>query len=113
MLRALSETVLEGIPTTIPAHVAILSHDDVVSASHSTRWVEERLDLSALSSEAPAGGLAGPPGPSGTEGDGDAGAGRVLREVDAEVDGRRLPGAAVGPGRRRRRGRRYGWWWWR
>ena len=89
MLRALSETVLEGIPTTIPAHVAILSHDDVVSASHSTRWVEERLDLSALSSEAPAGGLAGPPGPSGTEGDGDAGAGRVLREVDAEVDGRR------------------------
>ncbi len=89
MLRALSETVVEGIPTTIPAHVAILSHDDVVSASHSTRWVEERLDLSAISSAAPSGAPAGAPGAALTEGEGDAGAGRVLREVDAEVDGRR------------------------
>jgi acetyl-CoA/propionyl-CoA carboxylase biotin carboxyl carrier protein len=87
MLRALAETVVEGVPTTIPAHVAILSHDDVVSASHSTRWVEERLDLSAVSSAVPSGGPPGGAGASAPEGE--AGAPRVLREVDAEVDGRR------------------------
>ncbi len=77
MLRALDETVVEGIATTIPAHRAILSHDDFVAARHSTRWVEERLDLS---------GVAAHPIEPVAEPDGER---RVMREVDAEVDGRR------------------------
>ena len=48
MLRALSETQISGIATTIPAHVAILSHADFAEARHSTKWVEEVLDLSHL-----------------------------------------------------------------
>ena len=31
--------------TTIPADVAILSHPDFVEARHSTKWVEDALDL--------------------------------------------------------------------
>jgi acetyl-CoA/propionyl-CoA carboxylase biotin carboxyl carrier protein len=80
MQRALSETVVEGIATTIPAHQAILAHPDFVAATHSTRWVEERLDLSGVA--APSTGAA-----EGAEGTGPER--RVLREVDAEVDGRR------------------------
>jgi acetyl-CoA/propionyl-CoA carboxylase biotin carboxyl carrier protein len=78
MLRALGETVIEGIPTTIPADIAILEHPDFVNVAHSTKWVEETLDLSALPAAAPA-----PPEPA----DGDAA--RVQRDVDVEVNGRR------------------------
>ncbi len=91
MLRALDETVVEGIATTIPAHKAILAHEDFVSASHSTRWVEERLDLSGVTAAVKA------------ESGGEAGERRVLREVDAEVDGRRyrvklwVPGPEAAP----------------
>ena len=79
MLRALGETEVEGVATTIPAHVAILSHEDFVAAAHSTKWVEERLDLSGVRSAAE-------PAPAAAGAEGGA---RVLREVDAEVDGRR------------------------
>ena len=48
MLRALGETRIEGVATTIPADVAILSHPDFVEARHSTKWVEDTLDLSGL-----------------------------------------------------------------
>jgi acetyl-CoA/propionyl-CoA carboxylase biotin carboxyl carrier protein len=82
MLRALAETVVDGIATTIPAHRAILAHEDFVTAAHSTRWVEERLDLSGVSSQ-PAGS------PDSTPESEAPGERRVLREVDAEVDGRR------------------------
>jgi acetyl-CoA/propionyl-CoA carboxylase biotin carboxyl carrier protein len=96
LLRALGETEVEGIATTIPAQMAILSHEDFTSVRHSTTWVEERLDLTAL---APVGSPVvddrGGPQPA-----------RVLHEVDAEVDGRRYrvklwldPGDPVGPGR--------------
>ncbi len=34
--------------TTLPADVAILSHPDFAGATHSTKWVEETLDLSGL-----------------------------------------------------------------
>ena len=50
MLRAISETRLTGVATTLPADVAILSHPDFAAATHSTKWVEETLDLSDLSS---------------------------------------------------------------
>ena len=105
MLRALSETVVEGIPTTIPAHVAILSHEDVISASHSTRWVEEHLDLSGIASPAPAVDQAGDMGAPPEAGGGEA-ANRVLREVDAEVDGRRYRVRLWVPDTRRRPRRR-------
>ena len=49
--RALDEMVVEGIATTIPADLAILRHPDFAAAIHSTKWVEERLDLSGI--EAP------------------------------------------------------------
>ncbi len=88
MLRALEETRIEGVATTIPADAAILAHPDFAEARHSTRWVEERLDLSSLEVPGPAEGA-------------EDGEGRVLREVTAEVDGRRfgvklwLPGTDV------------------
>ena len=82
MLRALGELVVEGIATTTPAHVAILSHDDFADATHSTKWVEESLDLSGVSGKraartdpAPAGEGAPP---------------NVRREVDVEVNGKRF-----------------------
>jgi acetyl-CoA/propionyl-CoA carboxylase biotin carboxyl carrier protein len=77
MLRAIDETVIEGIATTMPAHVAILSHEDFINGEHSTKWVEERLDLSGVSS-APAAPVVGEDGET-----------KVLREVEAEVDGRK------------------------
>ena len=79
MLRALAETEIEGIATTIPADVAILEHPDFANVKHSTKWVEETLDLSGVSrrrrrpvTEPPEGEPA-----------------RVQRDVDVEVDGRR------------------------
>jgi acetyl-CoA/propionyl-CoA carboxylase biotin carboxyl carrier protein len=94
MQRALSETVVDGIATTIPAHEAILAHPDFIAATHSTRWVEERLDFSTLAPTAV------PPAPT----EGESHETRVLREVDAEVDGRRyrvklwVPQAAISGG---------------
>jgi acetyl-CoA/propionyl-CoA carboxylase, biotin carboxylase, biotin carboxyl carrier protein len=88
MLRALDETRVEGVATTIPADVAILSHPDFIAGLHSTKWVEERLDLGALTSA-----------PASVDGEED---GRVRRAVTAEVDGRRyevdvwLPAGGIG-----------------
>jgi acetyl-CoA/propionyl-CoA carboxylase biotin carboxyl carrier protein len=79
MRRALGETRIEGVATTIPAHLAILGHDDFVAARHSTKWVEDTLDLSEVA--APARDASG--------GDGDA-APKVRRDVDVEVNGRRF-----------------------
>ncbi len=76
MIRALHETVVEGIATTIPAEIAILEHETFVGALHSTRFVEDDLDLSGVAGVAPS---------DGTRRE-DA---TVLRTVDAEVDGRR------------------------
>jgi acetyl-CoA/propionyl-CoA carboxylase biotin carboxyl carrier protein len=79
MLRALGELEIEGIATTKPADVAILSHPDFVAAEHSTKWVEETLDLSDVAAPAPV-----------TTGADDGGDGpRVRRDVDVEVNGRR------------------------
>ncbi len=75
MLRAIEETVIEGVATTLPADTIILASDDFVNATHSTKWVEETLDFSTVSS--PAAALAGAEG-------------RVRRDVVAEVDGKRV-----------------------
>ncbi len=76
MLRVLDEFVIEGIATTIPADVAILEHPDFRAARHSTRWVEDVLDLTGVDSA-----------PVDTSAD--DGEAKVKRDVDVEVNGRR------------------------
>jgi acetyl-CoA/propionyl-CoA carboxylase, biotin carboxylase, biotin carboxyl carrier protein len=83
MLRAIDETVIYGVSTTLPADVAILSHPDFIAARHSTNWVEQTLDLSGVVST----GSESPPGAAAVDGEGSPP--RVLRDVTAEVDGRR------------------------
>jgi len=68
--------VLEGVATTIPVIEAVLGSDAFVAGEHSTRFLEEHMDLSLLASA---------PTPIGTA----AAPGTTLREVDAEVDGQR------------------------
>lgn len=77
-LRALDELVVEGIATTIPADVAILSHPDFAAITHSTKWVEETLDLSEVSASA------------GGSPETDDDVPLVRRDVPVEVDGRRF-----------------------
>ena len=97
MLRALREFRIEGIATTIPADVAILEHPDFVAATHSTKWVEDVLDLTGVDSA---------PTPA---------AGRRRRRGQGQARRRRrgqrppLLGQPVGArvGRRRRRRRRW------
>ena len=64
MLRALRETQIAGVATTIPAHIVILEHPDFVAARHSSNWVDTELDLSILDSVAgrdPSEATPGPP----------------------------------------------------
>jgi acetyl-CoA/propionyl-CoA carboxylase, biotin carboxylase, biotin carboxyl carrier protein len=76
MLRAIEETVIEGVATTLPADVIILSSEDFVNGTHSTRWVETNLDFSELPAAAT---------PVVSIGDG-----AVRKDVTAEVNGRRI-----------------------
>jgi acetyl-CoA/propionyl-CoA carboxylase biotin carboxyl carrier protein len=77
MLRSLDEFVIEGVATTIPAHYAILRHEDFANGEHSTKWVEERLDLSEVAAPTP------PPAEDGA-------APKVRKDVDVEVNGKRF-----------------------
>ncbi|MCH1489511.1 MAG: acetyl-CoA carboxylase biotin carboxylase subunit [Ilumatobacteraceae bacterium] len=49
-ITALEEMEVRGVATTIPADLAILRHSDFADVTHSTRWVEQTLDLSDVSS---------------------------------------------------------------
>jgi len=82
MLRALRELTVEGIHTTIPAHLALLSHADFQAGNHSTKWVEDELDLAAL---LPTDAEAAAP----VEAETDAPA-LVERTVPVEVNGKRF-----------------------
>ena len=53
-IRALDEMRVEGLHTTIPADLAILRHPDFAAVQHSTKWVEEKLDLSGIATQATA-----------------------------------------------------------
>lgn len=75
-LRALREFRIEGISTTIPADLAILEHQDFVDGIHSTKWVEDTLDLSNV-------------GGTAAVADGESEA-KVQRDVDVEVNGKRF-----------------------
>ncbi|HHC07648.1 MAG TPA: acetyl-CoA carboxylase biotin carboxylase subunit [Actinobacteria bacterium] len=46
--RALREFVVEGVATTIPAHLRILEHDEFLAGDYDTRLVEDRMDFSDL-----------------------------------------------------------------
>ncbi|MFN3215686.1 MAG: acetyl-CoA carboxylase biotin carboxylase subunit [Acidimicrobiales bacterium] len=77
-LRAMRELEINGVATTLPADIAILEHPDFVAIEHSTKWVEEVLDLTGVRA-APAGGGA-------PESDGPL----VRRSVTVEVDAKRF-----------------------
>jgi acetyl-CoA/propionyl-CoA carboxylase biotin carboxyl carrier protein len=81
-LRALEELEVAGIATTIPADKAILAHPDFVAGEHSTKWVEETLDLSSTAGPAA-------PAPVADE-DGVEPEAKVRRDVDVEVNGRKF-----------------------
>ena len=91
-LRALDETVVEGVATTIPADRAILEHPDFRAATHSTRWVEDTLDLTGVRDSSRAADDSEP---------------TVRRDLGVEVDGRRfsvsmwVPNQAAAVARRR------------
>ena len=76
-IRALEEMTVEGVATTIPADLAILRHPDFVACTHSTKWVEERLDLSGVSAT---------PAAAAAETDESL----VQRSTTVEVNGRRF-----------------------
>ena len=77
-IRALEEMVVEGVATTIPADLAILRHPDFAAMKHSTKWVEEVLDLS---------GIEAPKAPAA---DGDDAEPLVRRNTTVEVNGKRF-----------------------
>jgi len=81
-LRALREFRIEGVKTTIPADIAILDHPDFAAATHSTKWVEEVLDLSGVGRETPA--------PATESTDDEQADSKVRRDVDVEVNGKRF-----------------------
>ena len=76
-IRALEEMKVEGVATTIPADLAILKHADFTAVKHSTKWVEEVLDLSGI----------GTP-PNAPKGNDDAAL--VQRSTVVELNGKRF-----------------------
>jgi acetyl-CoA/propionyl-CoA carboxylase biotin carboxyl carrier protein len=75
-IRALEEMTVDGLHTTIPADLAILRHPDFAAVQHSTKWVEETLDLSGINSQVTA---AEPPA-----------VGLVEKTTTVEVNGKRF-----------------------
>ena len=76
-ITALEEMEVKGVATTIPADLAILRHSDFADVTHSTKWVEQTLDLSNMSS-APAAAPADDAEPL------------VERKTTVEVNGKRF-----------------------
>jgi acetyl-CoA/propionyl-CoA carboxylase biotin carboxyl carrier protein len=85
MIRALEEFEVEGIATVKDADLAILRHPDFVANTHSTKWVEDTLDLTGI------GGMSGAPTETA---DGEA---KVRRDVDVEVNGKKFSVAMYVP----------------
>jgi acetyl-CoA/propionyl-CoA carboxylase biotin carboxyl carrier protein len=87
-IRALDELVVEGVATTIPADLAILRHPDFAAVTHSTKWVEETLDLSDISATPGAAPAA----------DDEGTAPLVRRNTTVEVNGKRFDVSMWVPG---------------
>jgi acetyl-CoA/propionyl-CoA carboxylase biotin carboxyl carrier protein len=82
--RAVAEFEIAGVPSTLPAHAALLAHPDFVAGKHSTRWLEEEVDPSFLTN------LAQPAAPAPvTDADGET-VPLEARAVPVEVNGRRF-----------------------
>ena len=103
ILRALDEFEIEGIRTTIPAHVALLATDAFRAVEHSTKWVEDEVDPASFSAaSAPVDVTVA------RADDADETEALVERTVPVEVDGRRyqvkvwLPDAPVATRSRQR-----------
>ncbi len=79
-ISAMEELVVEGVATTLPADLAILRHPDFAAVEHSTKWVEETLDLT---------GVGGQEASSAPETDDDD-APLVRRSTTVEVNGKRF-----------------------
>jgi len=77
-IRALEELVVDGVATTVPADLAILHHPDFAGVTHSTKWVEESLDLSTVTA------------PAATPPAGDDDPPLVERRTTVEVNGKRF-----------------------
>lgn len=86
-LRALDEMRVAGVATTIGAARAILAHPDFAAVDHSTKWVEEHLDL---------GSVVGSPADAAAATDDEAGP-RTRHELDVEVNGKRFNVALWAP----------------
>jgi acetyl-CoA/propionyl-CoA carboxylase biotin carboxyl carrier protein len=80
-IRALDELVVEGVATTIPADLAILKHPDFAAVTHSTKWVEEVLDLTGV------GGKSESSAPGSDDVDAEP---KVKRSTTVEVNGKRF-----------------------
>jgi acetyl-CoA/propionyl-CoA carboxylase biotin carboxyl carrier protein len=78
-IRALEELVVEGVATTIPADLAILRHPDFRAVEHSTKWVEQTLDLTGIGGKA-----------ASSEPESDDGEPLVKRSTTVEVNGKRF-----------------------
>ncbi len=95
MERAIREMTVDGIKTTLPADLAILGHEDFRAARHSTKWVEDVLDLSGVADVVDPDAAAA--------GEGDEPEEKVRRDVDVEVNGKRfsvamwVPASAAAP----------------
>ena len=81
-VRALKEFEIEGLKTTIPADIAILEHPDFVAANHSTKWVEDQLDLSNVGTTSQS--------EAQSPDQDDESDPKVRRDVDVEVNGKRF-----------------------
>ena len=93
--RALREFRIQGVSSTIPAHLAVLDHPDFLEGNHHTKWMTETIDLESADPQAP------PSLPEDEE--------VTRRDITVEVGGRRFgvtywapePAAAGGAVRRR------------
>jgi acetyl-CoA/propionyl-CoA carboxylase, biotin carboxylase, biotin carboxyl carrier protein len=83
-IRALEEMKVGGVATTIPADLAILRHPDFAAVTHSTKWVEENLDLTGVTG-APAAAPSAEPVVDGEEPEP-----LVRRKTTVEVNGKRF-----------------------
>ena len=74
--RALEEFTITGVASTIPAHLAVLDHEDFIKGNHHTRWLEDELTFEG-------GGLSASPAlPEDEE--------LTKRDITVEVGGRRF-----------------------
>jgi acetyl-CoA/propionyl-CoA carboxylase, biotin carboxylase, biotin carboxyl carrier protein len=92
--RALEEFEVQGVATTIPAHLAVLDHEDFLAGEHHTKWMEEVVALEG------SGPTAAPALPEDED--------LTKRDITVEIGGRRLrvsywaPEPAIGGQVRRR-----------